>query len=66
VKVARDGTVLADDIVKPSGIPALDQSVQEALDRVRAGRLPKLPESAKESERTFHINFDLDSKRKLG
>ncbi len=67
VKVARNGTVLEDAIVKRSGVRALDQSVQEALDRVRAGNLvPPLPEGAPESERTFTINFDLDSKRKLG
>jgi len=57
VKVARNGTVLANDLVKPSGIRALDQSVQEALDRVRAQGLPALPDSATESERTFYINF---------
>ena len=66
VKVARHGTVLADEIVKPSGIPALDQSVREALQRVRDRGLPELPKSASESERTFYINFDLDSKRKPG
>ena len=64
VKVARNGTVLADDIVKRTGIRALDESVQDALDRVRA--LPPLPESATESERTFYINFKLESKRRLG
>jgi TonB family protein len=66
VTVARDGKVISDPIVKGSGIRALDQSVQEALDRVRAQGLPALPESATESERTFYINFDLHSKRKLG
>ena len=66
VTVARDGKVISDPIVKRSGIRALDQSVQEALDRVRAQGLRALPESATESERTFYINFDLHSKRKLG
>ena len=66
VTVARDGKVISDPIVKGSGIRALDQSVQEALDRVRAQGLRALPESATESERTFYINFDLHSKRKLG
>jgi TonB family protein len=66
VKVSRNGTVLVDDIVKPSGIRALDQSVQEALDRVRAEGLPELPKSATESERTFYINFNLKSKRQIG
>ena len=64
VRVSRDGTVLADDIVKPSRIRALDESVREALDRVRS--LRPLPESAKESERTFYINFNLKLKRQLG
>jgi TonB family protein len=64
VKVARDGTVLSQEIVKDTGIRALDQSVQAALDAVQ--RLPKLPDSAKEDERTFYINFNLKNKRQLG
>jgi TonB family protein len=64
VKVARDGTVLADEIVKRTGIRALDLSVQAALDAVR--HLPRLPDSAKESERTFNINFNLKNKRQPG
>jgi len=65
VKVARDGTVLADDIVTRSGIRALDRSVEGALDRVRAQGLPALPDGAKESERTFYINF-ISPKPSLG
>jgi TonB family protein len=64
VKVARDGTVLSQEIVKDTGIRALDQSVQAALDAVP--RLPRLPDSAKEDERTFYINFNLKNKRQLG
>jgi len=57
VKVARTGTVLADEILKHSRIRALDQSVQEALDQVRARGLPAFPDGAKENERTLIINF---------
>jgi TonB family protein len=64
VKVARDGTVLSQEIVGDTGIRALDQSVQAALDAVL--RLPRLPDSAKEDERTFYINFNLRNKRQLG
>ena len=64
VVIARDGRVISDSIIKRSGIPALDKSVQNALDRVE--KLPPFPEGAKEAQRTFIINFNLKAKRLLG
>jgi len=64
VVVSRDGTLKSDSIVHRSGIPALDKSVQNALDRVR--QLPHFPDGAKESERVFIINFNLKAKRLTG
>jgi TonB family protein len=64
VVVARDGSIISDSITGRSGIPALDKSVQHALDRVR--QLPPFPEGAKERERTFIINFNLKAKRLTG
>ena len=64
VVIARDGAVITDAILKRSGIPALDKSVENALNRVR--QLPPFPEGAKDAQRTFIINFNLKAKRLLG
>jgi hypothetical protein len=64
-KGARNGKVLASDIVEDTGIRALDQSVKDALDRVSAQGLPRLPEGTSESERSFYINF-ISRKPSLG
>jgi len=66
VVIGLDGSVNSDSIVKRSGIPALDKSVQNALDRVRLRGLPPFPEGAKESQRTYIINFNLKAKRLVG
>jgi len=66
VVIGRDGSVNSDSIMKRSGIPALDKSVQNALDRVRLRGLPPFPEGAKESQRTYIINFNLKAKRLVG
>ncbi len=64
VIVASDGRILVKQITDRSGNSVLDRSVQRALDRVRS--LPHFPESAKDSERTFTIEFNLKAKRLLG
>jgi len=64
VVIARDGRVISDSVLKRSGIPALDKSVQNTLDRVR--QLPPFPEGAREAQRAFVINFNLKGKRLLG
>jgi colicin import membrane protein len=66
VVIRRDGTVISDSIQKRSAIAALDKSVQNALDRVRIRGLPQFPEGAKESQRTYIINFNLKAKRLVG
>ncbi len=66
VVIRRDGTVNLDSIQKRSGISALDRSVQNALDRVRLRGLPPFPEGAKETQRTYIINFNLKAKRLVG
>jgi outer membrane biosynthesis protein TonB len=66
VVIRRDGTVIADPMTQRSGIPSLDKSVQNALDRVRLRSLPPFPAGAKESQRTYIINFNLKAKRLVG
>jgi len=66
VVIRRDGMVISDPIQKRSGVPALDKSVQNALDRVRLRGLPPFPEGAKESQRVYIINFNLKAKRLVG
>ncbi|HYE33610.1 MAG TPA: energy transducer TonB [Methylomirabilota bacterium] len=61
IVVARDGTLKSKRIKKRSGVPALDKSVQNALDRVQD--LPPFPEGAKDSERSFILKFNLKAKR---
>ncbi|MFM1945636.1 MAG: TonB terminal [Verrucomicrobiota bacterium] len=69
VVVNHDGKVLRDRIVSRSGIAALDNSVQAALDAVRRVGVPKFPSAARASgelQRTVRINFNLSSKLRLG
>lgn len=61
VVIARDGTVLSARINKPSGVPALDKSVQKTLNDVKY--IVPFPEGAKDTERRFDINFNLKAKR---
>lgn len=64
ITIARDGTVIAARIVERSGNPAMDKSVQRALDKVKF--VHPFPESARDSERTFTIEFNLKAKRLYG
>jgi TonB family protein len=64
VTIASTGEVLSARILKPSGNPDLDKSVQRTLNAVRFIR--PFPEGAKDKQRTFTINFNLKSKRGLG
>lgn len=61
VLIARDGTVLSARIIKSSGVPALDKSVQKTLNDVKS--IVPFPEGAKDHERRFDINFNLKAKR---
>lgn len=64
IVVRRDGRVMSARIVRPSGNPALDKSVREALDRVRS--IVPFPEGATEVERHFKLGFNLQTKRLTG
>jgi TonB family protein len=64
VTIARDGRVISSSIKKKSGDTALDNSVQQALNRVRKVR--EFPEGAKDSQRTFRIIYSLLAKQKFG
>ena len=61
VVIARDGTVISAHIIERSGNAAVDASVQRALDRVTFIR--PFPDGAKESERSYNINFNLTAKQ---
>jgi TonB family protein len=64
VTIARDGTVVKSSITRRSSSPAVDQSVQATLDRVRYAA--PLPDDAKEEQRTVTINFNVRAKRLAG
>ncbi len=64
VVVSRDGTIVSATVSKRSGNQALDRSVEKALRKVN--HLPEFPKETSDSERTFRIIFDLESKRILG
>jgi outer membrane biosynthesis protein TonB len=63
VVIRRDGTVIESRIIKPSGIRAMDKSVERALE---LKFIAPFPEDSKDTERIFLINFDLKTKRSLG
>jgi TonB family protein len=64
VTIARDGEVISTSITRASGNALVDHSVKATLDRVR--NVPKLPEGAKEDQRTVIINFNVKAKQGLG
>lgn len=64
VTIARDGRVVESHVVSPSGDSKVDASVRRTLNNVKFIR--EFPEGAKESEKTFIINFNLQAKRSFG
>lgn len=66
IVIARDGTFISDRIIKWSHDGPLDQSVQNALKRARAATFPPFPKGAKDSKRTFIINFNLNERLTVG
>ena len=64
ITIARSGEVISARIVTPSGIRALDRSIQSALDNVTF--IEPFPASSKEKERTVTINFNPQVKRQIG
>ena len=65
VTIARDGHVLAARFVRRSDNATMNKSVQRALDNVKQIGRP-FPDSAKDSERSFTIEFNLKAKKLLG
>lgn len=64
VTIARDGTVVSAQLIRSSGNPLLDASVESVLRRVRY--VVPLPENAREDQRTVTIRFNLKAKRSFG
>lgn len=61
ITITRDGTVTRRAIVSRSGFAPLDNSVQDAIDSVRD--VPPFPAGAKDLQRVFRINYNLDAKK---
>lgn len=59
VVISKSGEVTSARIVKGSGIAAVDQSVRNALDRVKV--VMPFPAGSKDNERTFNINLILET-----
>jgi TonB family protein len=64
VTLRRDGSVISSSIQSRSGNPALDDSVQRALRKVTY--ISPLPESGKDAQRTFRLEFNPKAKRMMG
>ena len=64
IVIHRTGRIISATISERSGMSALDKSVQRALDGVKS--LPPFPESTRDQERTFVIEFSLKAKRLVG
>jgi TonB family protein len=55
VVIARDGSIISAELIRPSEDRALDKSVERALRMVT--KLPPFPASARDEQRTFVIRF---------
>ena len=64
IVIHRTGRIISAAISERSGLSALDKSVQRALDGVKS--LPPFPDSTRDQERTFVIEFSLKAKRLVG
>lgn len=64
VTIARDGSVVSARLIRSSGNPLVDASVEAVLRRVTY--VVPLPETAREDQRTVTIRFNVKSKRALG
>src|SRR5690349_15751352 len=62
ITVARDGTVLSRRIMKRSGVPAFDKSVEKATARVKTIGRP-FPAGDLQTRRTFNVAFNLGDRR---
>lgn len=64
VTVLRNGTILSARITRRSGLSAMDRSIESVLRDVK--QLPPFPENARDEQRTFNIEFNLQAKRRSG
>lgn len=64
VTIARDGTVVSARIVRSSGKPLVDASVQSVLDRIKM-TVP-IPEDSKDKERAVEITFEVKPRNLTG
>jgi TonB family protein len=64
VTISKVGQVLSTRVLKKSGRPNLDNSVQNVLDRVKT--VQPFPEGSTDQQRTFKINFNLTAKLAAG
>jgi TonB family protein len=64
VTIARDGSILSAELVRPSDDKALDNSVEQALRRV--AKLAPFPASSRDTQRSFVIRFNLEAKEMSG
>lgn len=64
ITLSRDGKVMTSRITKGSGNGDLDKSVQNALDKVSF--VAPFPDSVKEAQKTFYLEFDPKTKRMIG
>jgi len=58
IRIERDGRISQARILRPSGNPVMDQSVQEAITRVQ--RIQPLPDGLGQGAYEININFELD------
>jgi colicin import membrane protein len=64
ITLRRNGDVISSRIQTRSGISALDASVQRALDKVTF--VAPFPDTMKETQKTFWLEFDPKAKRMMG
>ena len=64
VTIARDGSIIVAELVRPSDDKALDRSVERALREVT--KFPPFPPSTRDTQRTFVIRFNLEAKEMSG
>ena len=62
VTVARDGKILDSRITRRSGLTVMDKSIESLLRDVK--QLPPFPENARDDQRTFTIEFNLQAKKR--
>lgn len=63
ITITRDGTVSAARLVRRSGDPALDASVERTLKRVTF--IAPFPEGARDESRSYNLEFKPEAKRSL-